>query len=192
MTFEGLPERAAWRHAGVRDGFEVVFFQAEPGGYVLEGHTSAVEDGRAWAVHYTVLVDPAWGTRSARVTGWSPSGERTVTIESADDGGWLVDSVPVPGLAGCRDVDLETSVVTNTAPVHRLDLPVGAAAQAPAVFVRADLSVERLDQRYARAGDEGAGQAYDYEAPRFGYRGRLGYDAAGLLLRYPGLAERVL
>src|SRR3954447_24272056 len=106
MTFEGLPESAAWRHAGVRDGFEVVFFRAEPGGYVLAGHTSAVEDGRAWAVHYTVLVDRAWGTRSARVTGWSPPGERTVTIERADDVGRLGGSGGGPGVAGGRDGDL--------------------------------------------------------------------------------------
>jgi uncharacterized protein len=192
MGLAGLPSRAAWRHIGARDGFEVVFFGAGPDGYRLDGHTAAVEDGQSWAVHYTVLVDPAWATRSARVTGWSASGERTLEIERTGEAGWLVNSEPVPELTGCRDVDLESSVVTNTVPVHRLDLRIGQAAQAPAVFVRADLSVERLEQTYARAPDEGETQVYEYEAPRFDYRGRLGYDRAGVLLRYPGIAERVL
>jgi hypothetical protein len=193
VSFRPLPARAAWRHVGVRDGFEVVFFRAAPGGYRLEGHTVAVEDGQAWAVHYTIIVDSGWGTRSAAVTGWSSSGGREVRIETDGDGGWLVDGAPAPWLVGCRDVDLESSVVTNAVPVHRLGLRVGQAAQAPAVFVRAaDLAVERLEQRYVRAADEAGAQVYDYTAPRFDYAGRLGYDAAGVLLRYPGIAERVL
>ncbi|HYJ74830.1 MAG TPA: putative glycolipid-binding domain-containing protein [Kineosporiaceae bacterium] len=192
MVVAELPDGAAWRHVGARDGFEVAFFRAEADGYVLDGQTCAVEDGVAWAVHYRVLVDAAWGTRGARVTSRSAAGERAVAIDRASDGGWLVDAVPVRELTGCLDVDLEASVVTNTVPVHRLGLDAGASAQAPAVFVRADLTVERLDQRYCRVSDDEAGQAYDYEAPRFGYRGRLEYDASGLLLRYPGLAERVL
>ena len=68
MVVAELPDGAAWRHVGARDGFEVAFFRAEADGYVLDGQTCAVEDGLAWAVHYRVLVDAAWGTRGARVT----------------------------------------------------------------------------------------------------------------------------
>src|SRR3712207_4432923 len=99
---------------GVRDGFELVRFGPGPGGYRLDGHCVGVEDGQSWAMHYTVLVDASWTTRSARVAGWFPSGERVLTIERGTDAGWLVDSSPMPGLTGCHDVDLETSVVTNT------------------------------------------------------------------------------
>ena len=53
-----------------------------------------------------------------------------------------------------------------------------------------DLSVERLEQRYARVSDHGRGERYDYAAPRFGYTGRLDYDEHGLILDYPGLAVR--
>jgi uncharacterized protein len=102
-----------------------------------------------------------------------------------------VDGVPAPALRGCRDVDLESSSFTNALPVHRLRLEVGRAAEAPAVYVRAlDLTVERLEQRYARIADEGSRERYEYAAPRFEYAGRLAYDAAGLLLDYPGIAER--
>jgi uncharacterized protein len=72
--------------------------------------------------------------------------------------------------------------------VHRLRLEVGAGADAPAAFVRAlDLRVERLEQRYARAAEF----VFTYAAPRFDYAGRLEYDVHGLLLDYPGIAERV-
>lgn len=99
---------------------------------------------------------------------------------------------PAPQLAGCLDVDLESSVFTNALPVHRLRLQDGQRADAPAVYVRAlDLAVERLEQSYLRAGSEGAHGRYDYSAPRFDYTGQLIYDSYGLLLDYPGIAECV-
>jgi uncharacterized protein len=77
--------------------------------------------------------------------------------------------------------------------VHRMRLGVGQAAEAPAVYVRAlDLAVERLDQRYARVHDDGPRLRFDYRAPVFDYQDRLVYDAAGLVLEYPGIASRVL
>ena len=83
--------------------------------------------------------------------------------------------------------------MTNALPVHRIALPVGARAFAPAAYLRAlDLSVERLDQDYVRTADEGRYQRYDYAAPAFGFACRLVYDEAGLVLDYPGIAVRAV
>ncbi|MBV9832661.1 MAG: putative glycolipid-binding domain-containing protein, partial [Marmoricola sp.] len=49
----------------------------------------------------------------------------------------------------------------------------------------------RLEQRYERLADEDGVARYHYTAPRFDYAGELRYDASGLVLAYPGLAERV-
>jgi uncharacterized protein len=192
MAFLQLPPSAAWRHRDARDGFEVVFARTGPTGHQFEGCTTATEEGHAWAVHYAVSVDTAWRTRSAHIIGWSVRGRRDLRLETDGHGAWRVDGMPAPTLAGCLDVDLESSVVTNTLPVHRLRLEVGAGADAPAVFVRAlDLGVERLEQRYVRTADEAGHQVYAYAAPRFDYVGRLEYDVHGLLLDYPDIAERV-
>jgi hypothetical protein len=192
MGFRQLPPSAAWRHRDARDGFEVMFARTDAGGHHLEGTTTATEDGAAWAVHYAVVVDLAWRTRSAVVHGWSAGGRRELRLESDGHGAWRVNGTPAPELAGCLDVDLESSVVTNTLPVHRLRLQPGAEADAPAAFVRAlHLRVERLEQRYVRVDDENGRAVYAYEAPRFDYAGRLAYDGSGLLLDYPGIAERV-
>src|SRR5215217_9059098 len=95
-------------------------------------------------------------TRSAHVVGCSSSGRRERTLRSDGSGGWLVDGNPAPELRGCVDVDVEASAFTNALPVHRLRLNVGQAAEAPAVYVRAlDLTIERLEQRYARVADQG-------------------------------------
>jgi hypothetical protein len=191
VTLKPLPPFAAWRHRDAREGFEIVFLTRLPDGYRLEGGTTAVEDRAAWKVDYRIDLDANWLTRGARVVGRSEAGPHDVRIDADGLGSWTVNGAPRPDLQGCLDLDLESSSLTNALPVHRLGLQVGEAAEAPAVYVRAqDLSVERLDQHYHRVDDEGVGQRYDYAAPRFDYRERLTYDASGLILTYPGLAER--
>jgi uncharacterized protein len=191
MSFRELPPFAAWRHRDAREGFEVVFLESGPGGHRLEGHTAAVEDGQAWSVRYTIVVDANWVTQTADLVGQSAGGRREVTLAADGAGAWRIDGAPAQELDGCLDVDLESSSFTNALPVHRLGLKIGQDAEAPAAYVRAlDLSVERLEQRLARVSDDGRGERYDYAAPRFGYTGRLDYDEHGLILDYPGLAVR--
>lgn len=184
-----LPPAAAWTHREARAGFEVAWFTTADGGVVLSGCTTGLEDGRAWAVDYEIRVDGAWRTRSARVGSRSTGGVRAVLLTADGQGDWRVDGLPAPHLAGCLDVDLESSAMTNALPVHRLGLRPGEGAASPAAYVRApDLAVERLEQEYVRV--RGRGQRYDYAAPAFGFSCRLTYDGAGLALEYPGIAVR--
>jgi uncharacterized protein len=186
-----LPSTAAWRHVGTRTGFEVLFLSRDTDGYHLEGYSAAVEEEEAWAVRYALTLDPNWATRSAVISGRSALGEHDLRLES-EGGVWLVDGNPMPDLTGCLDVDLEASACTNAFPVHRLGLEVGQAADAPAVYVRArDLTVERLEQNYARLPNDGEHSRYDYIAPSFDFRSVLVYDEFGLVLDYPGIAVRI-
>ena len=191
MSFAPLPVTAAWQHRGLRSGFEVVYFSAAGDRCRMEGWTTAVEDGATWVVEYAIEVDAAGATRSAVIRGRSAAGSCTARLEADGNGRWLVDGQPAPGLDGCLDVDLESSALTNALPVRRMGLPVTAAAPAPAAYVRAvGLTVERLEQTYARIADEGACQRYDYAAPAFDFAARLVYDESGLVLDYPGIALR--
>jgi len=191
MSFAPLPATAAWRHRGARSGFEVVYFAAHGDLCRIEGWTTAIEDGATWAVEYLIEVDAAWATRSARIRGRSAAGFCSTLLEADGAGHWLVDGEPAPHLDGCLDVDLEASAMTNALPVRRMALPVAAAAAAPAAYVRAvGMAVERLEQTYVRASDQGTGQRYDYTAPAFDFRCRLVYDRSGLVLDYPGIAAR--
>jgi hypothetical protein len=192
MPFVSPPPAAAWQHQEARSGFEVVFFHPLDDGYHIEGCTTAIEGGQAWVVDYAIVLDTTWTTRSARVSGRSASGSRSVAIEGDGTGHWRVDGTVAPHLDGCLDVDLESSAMTNALPVHRMGLPVGGRAAAPAVYVRApDLAVERLEQTYVRIADENSRQRYDYKAPAFEFACRLTYDESGLVLDYPGIAVRV-
>ena len=189
----GLPGAAAWRHLDARVGFEVLFPRADEHGVVFEGCSAAVEDGETWSVEYSITLDSQWATRSAHVRGRSTSGAHEVRLARDEDGWWTVDGEPAPELEGCLDVDLEASACTNAFPIRRLALDVGAAADAPAAYVRAPaLAVERLEQRYERLDDDDGRTRYWYSAPRFDFEAALVYDEHGLVLDYPGIAARVL
>lgn len=172
-------------------GFEVVYFTRTDDGHQVVGYTTADEDDRAWMVGYEIDLTADWVTRGARITNRTDDGARTAVLEADGDGHWLVDGSAAPHLDGCLDVDLESSAMTNAFPVHRLSLQVGEKSSAPAAYVRAlDLSVERLEQTYARLPDEGTRQRYAYESPGFDFASELTYDESGLVLAYPGIAVR--
>ena len=191
MSFTALPQQAAWQHRSARSGFEVVFFDNRNGGCLIHGCTAAIEDGTPWTVEYTIELDGAGATRTARITGRSAAGSRSALLEADGAGRWLVNGQPAPQLDGCLDVDLESSAMTNALPVRRLALAVAARASAPAAYVRAaDLAVDRLEQTSLHAPGEGAGEYYDYAAPAFDFECRLTYDRSGLVLDYPGIAIR--
>jgi uncharacterized protein len=144
-----------------------------------------------WAVSYEIEVDDSWYTRRASVSTRSAAAERTVAIESDGAGNWFADGVAVPDVAGCLDLDLESSAFTNAFPVQRMGLAVGDGAEAPAAYVRAtDLRIERLEQCYSRLPDRDGGEVYEYESPAFGFRCELAYDGSGLVRSYPGIAIR--
>ncbi len=191
MSLRPPPATACWQHRGARSGFEVAYFVAREHGWRVDGTTAAIEDAQTWVVTYRIEADAAWATRSARIEARTATGRRETLLESDGAGHWLVDGGPAPYLDGCMDVDLESSAMTNTLPVHRLDLQPGAQADAPAAYVRAlTLTAGRLDQVYGRISDEAAHRRYDYAAPAFGFRARLVYDDSGLVVDYPGIALR--
>lgn len=177
-----LPPFAAWRFTGAVDGFEVLY--TEPGR--LRGHTSAVEDGRPYAVRYDIRLDERWRTREAHVWSDTLSGPRATVLTSDGQGRWTVDGVAAPQLDGLVDVDLEASACTNTLPVHRLPMPEGEVTRASAAYVQAlDLGVRRLDQTYRRRDRH----RYDYTSEG-GFEAVLVYDDAALVVDYPGIAVR--
>lgn len=191
MFSHSPPASAAWRHRDAREGFEVVFMDADHDGYRLDGATAAVENGEAWVVDYAVTVNSRWCTRSAVLSGRCASGVREARLEADGAGRWWINGSPAPELDGCLDVDLESSALTNAFPVHRLGLDVGQAADAPAAYVRAlDLRVERLEQRYVRLENDRDRERYHYAAPGFGFECQLVYDESGLVIEYPGIAVR--
>jgi uncharacterized protein len=197
-----MPPVSAWTHTGLRAGFEAMFAERTDHGHVLRGHTTAVEGEQAWSVGYRIHVDRHWCTRRAEIEAVTATGTFRTVLERADvdadapvgtdvPARWFVDGAPDPRLDGCLDVDLESSAVTNTLPVHRLDLRPGRTHQAPAAFVRAqDLGVQRIEQDYRFRERTPGTLLLDYASATFDFACVLTLDTAGLVLEYPGIAVR--
>ena len=138
--FAQMPAFAAWRHRGVRDGFEVLFVRTDPDGHRLEGHSTAVEDGRAWAVDYVIVLQADWVTRRVRVRAQSDSGSGEVRLERSGPGTWLVDGAPFQQLdldLADPAPDLEHAGALHAVLLHQLDDPSSGLAQSmTAIAVR--------------------------------------------------------
>ncbi|KJC65578.1 putative glycolipid-binding domain-containing protein [Agreia bicolorata] len=191
MRLTTPPAGASWTHTGVRAGFEVAFFEDLGTGHRLTGHTTARESSALWSVGYDVAVDHSWKTVAVHASSLTTAGECELALTRDFEGIWTVNGELRPELDGCFDVDFESSAVTNTLPLHRLDFIEGVGVDVPAAFVRADdLRVERLEQRYTllEAGPEQI--QFHYESSTFEFSCDLRYDRAGLVVDYPGIAIR--
>ena len=190
MHLEPLPSQASWRHAGTRDGFEVVWPTTVGDVHLLRGATTGVEGGAGWTVSYDVTLGPDWRTRTAVVRTSGRDGTGEVLLERDDDDRWSIDGLHWPDLDGIGDVDLEGSAVTNTFPLYRLDLEPGSRVQVESAFVGLDLRVARLVQTYELLERTDDRIVLGYSCDRFGVACTLTFDASGLVLDHPGIAER--
>ena len=180
-----MPTTAVWRFAGVRRGGERTRFVASDRGIRAVGVSRGIDadDGGPWRIRYDLRWDHRWLFRSAVVR----SRDAVRRLIRDDNRGWIIDGEPRPEFADCVDLDLQVSLLTNTAPAHRFAARHREQASA-AVYLTSDLEVERLDQTYRRL--PGAGLRFDYHAPRHGYRAVLRFDGDGLVADYPFIGRR--
>lgn len=191
MRLTTPPGGASWNHTGVRAGFEVAFFSVLSAGHRLSGHTTAHESPALWSVGYDVTVDSSWRTVAVHASNLTASGTGQLTLTCDSGGRWTANGELRPDLDGCVDVDFESSAVTNTLPLHRLDFIEGIGVDVPAAFVRADdLSVGRLEQRYTLIEARPELILFHYESSTFEFACDLRYDSSGLVVDYPGIAVR--
>lgn len=191
VRFPSPPAVASYVHRDSRAGFEIAFFADQDGGRRVTGQTTAVEGASPWSVGYDIALESTWATRSAEATLLSPRGVQHLLLLRQPGGAWSVDGQPRSDLDGCIDVDFESSAVTNTLPIRRLDFARGIPVDLPAVFIRAeDLRVERLEQSYTLLDRRADGLAFHYESSTFEFECELRYDDTGLIVDYPGIARR--
>ena len=141
---------------------------------------------------YRVDLDHRWQTRMATVQMVRGHRSAEMQIRLDEDGHWRdLDETHLDALDGLRDVDVFLTPATNTIPIRRLDLEIGAAAHAPAAFVALDerdrLVASRLDQRYERT-DEMTYRYTSFDADGVvAFQTDLTVDAEGIIERYGDL-----
>jgi uncharacterized protein len=156
----------------------------EDDGWTLEGRVKAFVD-EPIRVSYVVRCSQEWETRAVSVNETRQEGERSLEFVVDAARRWRMDGDPVPELDGCLDVDLGITPSTNTLPIRRLGLAVGASAEIVAGWIRfPGLDIVPATQRYTRLAD----RRYLYESNTFS--AELDVDDLGLVVTYPGIWER--
>lgn len=141
-------------------------------------------------LEYAMELDPGPGTAwTFRVLRLRSSDGRQLDVSRDDDGAWWVDGTARPDLADAVDPDLSFSPFTNTLPIRRLDLAVGAAADIVTAYVDGEtFEVSPDPQRYTRLDTD----RYVYESRDGDFHREISVDADGVVVDYPGLFSRIV
>ena len=162
-------------------GAEYCELRRHPDGWELSGTALVALDGRPLRAHYQVVCDAAWATRAVSLETSAGGTTRTLRLTVDEQRRWWSAGTELLPLRGCADVDLGVSPSTNTLPIRRLGLEIGAAAEIGAAWVRfPDLAVTRLDQRYSRLD----ARRYRYQSLPDGRTYEIEVDDLGLARRY--------
>ncbi|MGI9073901.1 MAG: putative glycolipid-binding domain-containing protein [Bryobacteraceae bacterium] len=184
---EMLQKAVVWRNLQA-NGSDYCELWRTAEGWVLKGTAIAVL-GEAGPVlcTYDIQCDNHWQTQRAEVTRRIGSDVRKISLLVESRGSWQESGQQLPGLHECVDVDLSITPATNTLPIRRLKLLVGASHEATAAWVRLpELEVQPLSQRYTRIDSD----TYRYESAT-GYSTILRVDEKGLVKLYFGAWEVV-
>ena len=171
--------RVSWRRDDGVETDEHCTLTLRDSGLSLVGTVLGAEGGLPVRVEYRILADaagpPAAGNGRA-LPGFAP---RTLALARDAKGSWTVNGAPARSLKGCTDVDLGCSPATNTLPIRRLRMAVGASHTIRAAWVRfPELVVEKATQTYTRIDES----TYHYASGTF--EGELIVDEEGLVAAY--------
>jgi hypothetical protein len=143
--------RVAWRRSDEVAADEVCTLSVRPSGLSLVGTVLGAEGGLPVRIEYQVLTDSGGFTTAVHVRDLRGFEQRTMALVRDGKGRWTVDGAAVRGISGCSDVDLGCSPSTNTLPIRRLRLAVGASHTIKAAWIRfPDLAIVKASQTYAR------------------------------------------
>ena len=171
--------RVAWRRSDEVATDEHCTLTLRDGGLSLVGTVLGAEGGLPVRVEYQVHADGAGVTTAAHVRDLRGFEQRAMTLERDPKGNWSVDGTVVKTLKNCTDVDLGCSPSTNTLPIRRLRLGVGATKTIQAAWVRfPELTVVKAAQTYTRI-DE-----YTYRYASGDFSAELTVDDDGLVAAY--------
>ena len=155
-------------------------------GTMLEGAAAFAHDDAPVGLAYSIVCDASWHTRTATVRGFI--GARPVDVAITAGEIWRLNGEEQPQVAGCIDLDLNFSPVTNLLPIRRLSLEVGEEANVRAAWLRfPSMQLEPLEQTYRRLADD----RYRYTSANGAFTAELRVNAEGWVVDYPGAWTRV-
>jgi len=171
--------RVAWRRSDEVATDEHCTLTLRDGGLSLVGTVLGAEGGLPTWVEYRVLADGAGLTTAAHVRDLRGFVQRSISLARDVRGRWTVDGQAAPALRSCTDVDLGCSPSTNTLPIRRLRLAIGASRTIQAAWVRfPELTVVKAAQTYTRLAE------FTYRYASGDFEAELTVDDEGLVTTY--------
>lgn len=177
--------RITWRRSDELETDEHATLTVRDTGLSLVGTVIGAQEGVPLRTEYRVLTNGAGLTTAAHVRDLRGFDQRALTVERSAKGVWSVNGQVDRKLKGATDVDLGCSPSTNTLPVRRLRLAVGASQTVHAARIRfPELTVEKAAQKYTRIDEF----TYRYESGTF--TAELVVDDDGLVATYGDVWRR--
>jgi uncharacterized protein len=172
-------------------GFEHLRLTVDDDVILADGLVIGADDAGSFRVRYLVRCDGSWRTRSAELEVLDAG--RGIALASDGDGRWRTTTGERLGmLEGCIDVDISTSVFTNSLPIRRLRLASGGTADLRVAYLDApSLAVGTSRQRYTCLESSERGGRYRFESLDGTFVADLAVDREGLVLDYPQIRRRV-
>jgi len=186
-----MDRQVLWQ-AWTDPGLESVRVSADAAGVQAESVAIGLHGGRAYTVRYALRCDAGWRVRTLEA--WVLGEDGAVLALYGDGTGrWTgPDRSHRAALDGCFDVDLPSTVFTNTLPIRRLGMVPGWSEELSVVYVGVpDLSVSVARQRYTCLTWGADGGRYRFEDLGSDFTAEISLDGDGLVVDYPRLARRV-
>jgi hypothetical protein len=171
-----------------REGHEAFRLVRGDEEWILEGEAVFAENRLPCSLDYRVVCDESWRTLAASIYGQVGLALVEVEVEVDASERWWLNGHEVPEVRGCIDVDLGFSPSTNTLPIRRLGLDVGASSPVSAAWLRfPQLDLTRLEQVYTRLSPA----VYRYESAGGRFMRELEVDEHGIVTLYPDFWQAV-
>jgi hypothetical protein len=171
--------RVTWRRSDEVGTDEHCTLALRDSGLSLVGTVIGAEAGLPVRIEYRVLADRSGTTTAAHIRDVRGFETRTIVLERDVKGNWSVDGKGVRALKGCADVDLGCSPSTNTLPIRRLQLAIGASKTIKVAQVMfPELKVVKAEQSYMRL-DE-----FTYRYSSGAFAAEVTVDDDGLVASY--------
>ena len=173
----------AWRRLDL-DGRDAATVRETADGWRISGVAEFRETNTSSCLAYSITCAHHWHTLACDITGFARDQAVALSVRRDSTSTWTIDGVESTAVAGCIDIDLAFSPVTNLLPIRRLAPRPGDSARVRAAWLRfPELTLDVLDQTYTRIG----ANRYLYESGGGAFRRELTTDSFGLVVDYPGL-----
>lgn len=183
-------KREIWWQSIDAVGLEHLRFESTDRGAVAEGTVFGGTLDDPFDLRYRVECDALWRVRSARVSlASAPGGE--LSFDGDGDGRWTDGrGAAFPEFDGCFEIDISATPFTNTLPIRRIDLAIGASAEISVIYLLIpEMTARRSRQLYTRLGNK----SYRFEEKGVfnGFTAEISIDEDGFVVDYPQLFKKI-